>query len=68
MADDTLLRPSEAAHHLGVSVETIRRWIRSGRLKAFYRGPGKRQHVRQADLDQRVERSTGNYAAGSTAT
>ena len=38
---DRLLSVSDAAAQLGVSYETIRRWIRKGALKAHVVGPHK---------------------------
>ena len=40
----------EAAERLGVSVYTVRRWIKDGRLKAFR--PGKEYRIREADLEE----------------
>jgi excisionase family DNA binding protein len=38
------------ADELGVDVQTVRRWIHSGKLKAFK--PGKEYRVREADLEE----------------
>ena len=38
------------ADELGVDVQTVRRWIQSGRLKAFK--PGKEYRIREADLEE----------------
>lgn len=38
------------ADELGVDVQTVRRWIQSGRLRAFK--PGKEYRVREADLEE----------------
>jgi excisionase family DNA binding protein len=38
------------AEELGVDVQTVRRWIQSGKLKAFK--PGKEYRVREADLEE----------------
>ena len=35
---------------LGVDVQTVRRWIKAGRLKAFK--PGKDYRIREADLEE----------------
>jgi excisionase family DNA binding protein len=40
----------EAAERLGVSVYTVRRWIKDGKLKAFR--PGKEYRIREADLEE----------------
>jgi excisionase family DNA binding protein len=38
------------AEELGVDVQTVRRWIHSGRLRAFK--PGKEYRVRESDLEE----------------
>jgi excisionase family DNA binding protein len=38
------------AEELGVDVQTVRRWIQSGRLRAFK--PGKEYRVREGDLEE----------------
>jgi excisionase family DNA binding protein len=38
------------ADELGVDVQTVRRWIQSGKLKAFK--PGKEYRIREADLEE----------------
>jgi excisionase family DNA binding protein len=48
-ATEELLSPQEAADRLGVSVYTVRRWIKEGKLRAFK--PGKEYRVREADLE-----------------
>src|SRR5215212_4363833 len=45
-----LLPLPEAAERLGVSVYTVRRWIKDGKLRAFK--PGKEYRVREADLEE----------------
>jgi excisionase family DNA binding protein len=47
---EELLSLPEAAEPLGVSVYTVRRWIKDGKLKAFK--PGKEYRVREADLEE----------------
>jgi excisionase family DNA binding protein len=49
-ATEELLSPQEAADRLGVSVYTVRRWIKDGKLRAFK--PGKEYRVREADLEE----------------
>lgn len=39
MAPDELVSPTVVAKRLGVRPETVRRWIREGRLLAFRCGP-----------------------------
>jgi excisionase family DNA binding protein len=45
----SVLTVAEAASRVGRSPETVRRWIRSGRLPA--RGEGRRRVIDPADLD-----------------
>ncbi len=40
----------EVAEALGVDVQTVRRWIHDGKLRAFK--PGKEYRVREADLEE----------------
>lgn len=49
-ATEELLSPQEAGDRLGVSVYTVRRWIKEGKLRAFR--PGKEYRVRVADLEE----------------
>lgn len=50
MSDDDLITTHEAARRLGVHVETIRRWVRDGRLPAVTVASGRIYRVRAADL------------------
>jgi len=50
---DGTLTVDQAAQRLGVSVQTVRRWIRLGRLPALRVG-AKRVRVREVDLDRMV--------------
>ena len=45
------LRPGEAAEILQVTTETIRRWVRAGKL-AVVRLPGGHIRVPQAEIDR----------------
>jgi excisionase family DNA binding protein len=49
-ATEELLSLQEAADRLGVSVYTVRRWIKDGKLRAIK--PGKEYRVRQSDLEE----------------
>jgi excisionase family DNA binding protein len=49
-ATEELLSPQEAAGRLGVSVYTVRRWIKEGKLRAFK--PGKEYRLREPDLEE----------------
>jgi excisionase family DNA binding protein len=49
-ATEELLSLPEAGDRLGVSVYTVRRWIKDGKLRAFK--PGKEYRIREADLEE----------------
>jgi excisionase family DNA binding protein len=40
----------DVADELGVDVQTVRRWIHAGRLRAFK--PGKEYRIRETDLEK----------------
>jgi len=41
----------EAADHLGVSIDTLRRWAKKGKVST-YRSPGRHRYFKRSDLDQ----------------
>ncbi len=47
-----LLTPEEVAEYLKVHVETVRLWIRSGRLPAFRLGGLRALRIRRNDVDR----------------
>ncbi|MEK7640296.1 MAG: helix-turn-helix domain-containing protein [Patescibacteria group bacterium] len=49
--EETLLTISEAATRLGVSIDTLRRWDKSGRLVAIRKAGGVHRHYREKDLE-----------------
>src|SRR5256885_7712486 len=51
MVDDTLLSVGDAAEYLGVSVQTLRRWDSSGKLKPTRSPASKYRYYRLADLE-----------------
>jgi excisionase family DNA binding protein len=58
MASDTeqiWLSRKEVADRLGVSIQTVYRWTREGRLPA-YKGPGGQYRHKISDIDSVVER------------
>lgn len=57
MTDDPLLKPKEAATILGVSVETIRRWIRKGAIPYVRVGisPWTRVRVRRSVVEAQLQ-------------
>ena len=52
--DNRLIRPGVAAKRLGVTTETIRRWMRSGALPYTEVGPYRRKRLREADVEEQV--------------
>ena len=50
MREEELLAISEAARMLGVTVETVRRWEREGRIKAV-RTPAGHRRFRRSDVE-----------------
>ena len=62
-----LLEVAHAAHRLGVSQDTIRRYVRDGKLPAI-RLPGNHLRIEPADLSAFIEeRRTANVGKSCTA-
>lgn len=53
------LTPEEAATILKVSPQTIRRWLRDGRIKGTKIGDGKLWRISQATINQCLESGNG---------
>jgi excisionase family DNA binding protein len=53
---DKLYTPREAAEIIGVNPETVRRWVREGRVPAQKGLVGQAFKIRGADLAREVER------------
>jgi molybdopterin-binding protein len=49
--DDRLLKASDAARALGISLDTLRRWDRGGRIRCV-RDPSNRRMVPRSELDR----------------
>lgn len=54
-SDEKLYSPEEAAEYFGVHVQTIRGWIRSGRLKASRLAGQRALRIRASDLGSLLE-------------
>jgi excisionase family DNA binding protein len=54
-AHERLYSPEEAAEYLGVHVQTVRGWIRSGRLRASRLAGQRALRIRDTDLDSILE-------------
>jgi excisionase family DNA binding protein len=52
-ATEEFLSPEEVGDRLGVSVYTVRRWVKTGQLRAFK--PGKEYRIREADLEEFIQ-------------
>jgi len=52
---EKLYSPEEAAEYLGVHVQTVRAWIRSGRLKASRLAGQRALRIRQSDIQSVLE-------------
>jgi excisionase family DNA binding protein len=56
MADEELLTVAEVARRLRLSQETIRRWIRGGKLQAIRIGSDRAGfRIRRTEIDQLLE-------------
>jgi excisionase family DNA binding protein len=49
--DDPLIRPSEAARRIGVSSETVWRWLRKGAIAYEQVGPFRRKMIRRSVVE-----------------
>lgn len=54
-SDEHWLTRRDVAERLGVSVQTVYRWQREGRLTA-YKGPGGQYRYKASDIDSVVEK------------
>ncbi|MGE5595665.1 MAG: helix-turn-helix domain-containing protein [Hyphomicrobiales bacterium] len=54
-AEERLYSPEEAAEYLGVHVQTVRAWIRSGRLKASRLAGQRALRIKASDLQSVLE-------------
>lgn len=61
--DDQWVTTAEIANTLQVHEETVRRWLRSGRLPAVNLGRRAGWRVRRQDLDAFLEEQLGKAAA-----
>jgi excisionase family DNA binding protein len=62
MTDDPLITPEQAAKRLGVSAETIRRWMRKGVIRYVEIGPYRRKRIRASAADA-LRRESGEASA-----
>ncbi|MBE0608762.1 MAG: helix-turn-helix domain-containing protein [Dehalococcoidia bacterium] len=55
MGPERLYSPEEAADYLGIHVQTVRGWIRSGRLRASRLAGQRALRIRASDLQSVLE-------------
>jgi excisionase family DNA binding protein len=53
-APDPWLRPSVAARRLGITMQTLRRWMSKGVIAYSLVGPNRFTRFRQSEVDQHV--------------
>jgi excisionase family DNA binding protein len=51
IAPDRYLSPAQVADHFGVTVQTIKRWLRDGDLEGVRLGTGRQRHIRIRESD-----------------
>jgi len=56
LVDDRPLKLREAADRVGVSPDTMRRWVKAGMVPATRVGPGGQFRIKAAELLAAVER------------
>jgi excisionase family DNA binding protein len=49
---DPFLRPSVAARRLGITMQTLRRWISKGAIAYSIVGPNRQKRIKQSEVDQ----------------
>ena len=59
-APPRLLTVQQAADYLQVSIDTVRRWCRTGALRCITLGDRAGYRIRQEDLDRFMEERSGN--------
>jgi len=60
--DDSLLTVQEVSDYMRVGPESIRRWLRDGRLAGVHLGRGAGWRIRRSDLARLVDAGTGGAA------
>ncbi len=65
--DDELLTASEVAHRLKVHPETVRQWVRDGRLRAirFGNGPRASLRIRASEVERFLNGDQGRGEAAA---
>lgn len=61
-APPNLLTVAQAAAYLQVSIDTVRRWCRTGELRCTFLGDRAGYRIRQSDLDLFLERRDNTKA------
>lgn len=49
---DPWLRPAQAARRIGITMQTLRRWMRKGIVAYAVVGPNNHKRIRQSEVDR----------------
>lgn len=52
--DDPWLRPTAAARRLGITPQTLRRWMRNGAIAYSLVGPNHYKRIRESEVERHV--------------
>ena len=52
--DDPWLRPSVAARRLGITMQTLRRWMSKGVIAYSLVGPNQNKRLKQSEVDRHL--------------
>ncbi len=63
---ERLLTTQEVSDQLRVHIETVRKWVRTGRLRAIKLGPRSGNRIRESDLERFLAMRTTEQTEGMT--
>jgi excisionase family DNA binding protein len=61
---ERLLTVGDVASHVGVNIETVRRWLRAGALRGIRLGTKAGWRIRRRDLDAYLEQRASSRMPG----